>query len=69
MGYICDMAAEEYYPVKKLIQLTEEQAARISEFRHSRRISSENEAIRQLINLGLDNGAKPSSRGADRPSK
>lgn len=45
------------YPVKKLLYLTDEQAAWISEYRFSRRIQSENEAIRQLITLGLEAAA------------
>jgi hypothetical protein len=50
------MNAETSYPVKKLVNLTEEQGARISSFRFDQRISSENEAIRQLIELGLEAG-------------
>ena len=46
------------YPVKKLIAITAEMAEAISEYRHQQRISSENEAIRQLIETGL--AAKPS---------
>ncbi len=44
---------EVVYPVKKVIGLTAEMAACIREFRFRRRIDSENEAIRQLIELGL----------------
>ena len=47
------MSRETSYPVKKLIFLTEEQAERISDFRFENRLNSENEAIRQLIELGL----------------
>ncbi len=47
------MSRETAYPVKKLIYLTEEQAERISDFRFGNRLNSENEAIRQLIELGL----------------
>lgn len=39
--------------MKKLVGLTEEQAERISNFRFGNRLNSENEAIRQLIELGL----------------
>lgn len=46
--------AETLYPVKKLAYLTDEQAAAIADFRFSNRITSENEAIRQLIELGLE---------------
>lgn len=44
---------EVIYPVKKVVALTNEMAERISEYRHQNRISSENEAIRRLIELGL----------------
>jgi len=47
------MSRETAYPVKKLVGLTEEQAERISDFRFGNRLNSENEAIRQLIELGL----------------
>ena len=47
------MVAEVAYPVKKLVNLTEELASRISSFRYEQRIPSENEAIRRLIEAGL----------------
>jgi hypothetical protein len=47
------MAPEPTYPVKKLVNLTEDQAERISTFRFENRIPSENEAIRRLIDAGL----------------
>lgn len=47
------MAAETIFPVKKLVNLTAEQASEISEFRFARRLHSENEAIRTLIEMGL----------------
>jgi hypothetical protein len=53
MFHIPCMNAETTYPVKKLVNLTEEQAERISSFRYEGRIPSENEAIRRLIELGL----------------
>lgn len=46
------------YPVKKLVNLTEEQAQQIADFRFKQRLASENEAIRQLIALGLEAAAK-----------
>jgi hypothetical protein len=52
------MANDTTFPVKKLLYLTDEQAAWISEYRFSRRIQSENEAIRQLITLGLETAAQ-----------
>jgi hypothetical protein len=54
------------YPVKKLIQLTREQAEAIADYRFSRRIYSENEAIRRLIDLGLKQIAEE-QRGAEKP--
>lgn len=48
------MAAETIFPVKKLVRLTEDQEKQIADFRFARRIQSENEAIRQLIDMGLD---------------
>lgn len=53
MGNIRPMA-EVLYPVKKLIQLTEEQVAAIADYRFAKRVPSESEAIRQLIALGLE---------------
>jgi hypothetical protein len=55
------MVAEVAYPVKKLVNLTEELASRISSFRYEQRIPSENEAIRRLIEAGLraEAGALP----------
>jgi len=47
------MARETAYPVKKLVNLTEDQAKKISDFRFNHRLQSENEAIRHLIELGL----------------
>ncbi len=48
------MASDTLFPIKKLLYLTDEQAVQISEYRFSRRLQSENEAIRQLIALGLE---------------
>jgi hypothetical protein len=57
MGNIRPMA-EVLYPVKKLIQLTEEQVAAIADYRFANRVPSESEAIRQLIQLGLEAAEK-----------
>lgn len=55
MRHIADMAQDAtIYPVKKLVNLTEEQAKEIVDFRFENRLASENEAIRQLIALGLE---------------
>ena len=59
---------ETIYPVKKLIPLTSAMAEAISEYRHRQRISSENEAIRQLIEAGLSGQAAPKPKPAS-PSK
>jgi hypothetical protein len=48
------MSKEAAYPIKKLVNLTEDQAKRISDFRFDERLPSENEAIRRLIELGLE---------------
>ena len=48
------MAKPISYPVRKLVHLSEAQAERIATHRFEGRISSENEAIRRLIELGLE---------------
>ncbi|MCV6825399.1 MULTISPECIES: hypothetical protein [Halocynthiibacter] len=53
MSYLLFMAKNTVYHIKKLVNLTEEQAERIADYRFSERINSENEAIRRLIELGL----------------
>lgn len=63
MRYIWNMSKETVYHIKKLVNLTDEQAKRISDYRFAKRLSSENEAIRQLIELGLD----ASERGVEGP--
>ena len=65
IGHIAGMPAEPIFPVKKLVSLTQELAARISEFRFEQRIRSENEAIRRLIELGL----RAAQGGAEKPAK
>lgn len=62
IDYVVFMARETAYPVKKLVNLTDEQAKRISDFRFDQRLQSENAAIRRLIELGLEAIEK------DRPS-
>jgi hypothetical protein len=54
---------ETIYPVKKLLPLTADMAEAISEFRHRERISSENEAIRRLIEAGLNAADRIPIRG------
>lgn len=53
MYYFTGMARETAYPVKKLVNLTDDQAKRISDFRFDQRLQSENEAIRVLIEIAL----------------
>lgn len=54
MRHSADMQKDStIYPIKKLINLTEEQARQIADFRFEKRLASENEAIRRLITLGL----------------
>ncbi|PZX35820.1 hypothetical protein LY56_03567 [Roseinatronobacter thiooxidans] len=58
MLYLQAMSKDTVFPVKKLVNLTEDQAKRISDFRFEKRLASENEAIRVLIRLGLDASAE-----------
>lgn len=55
------MSKEAAFPIKKLVNLTEEQAKRISDFRFDKRLPSENEAIRRLIELGLETAKRGES--------
>jgi hypothetical protein len=61
MEHIDGMAPELVYPVRKLINLTEELAERIANYRFASRLASENEAIRQLIEAGLTAVEAPSA--------
>lgn len=56
------MSKETAFPVKKLIYLTDEQARMISDYRFEHRLNSENEAVRQLIDLGLDAAKRNKSK-------
>ncbi|MGI3212982.1 hypothetical protein ACROSR_17950 [Roseovarius tibetensis] len=47
------MSRKPAYPVKKLIGMSEDMAERISDYRFGHRLSSESEAIRDLIEKGL----------------
>jgi len=62
---------ETIFPVKKVVALSAEMAARIGDYRFAHRLQSENEAIRRLIEAGLKAGApipirqpKPGDDGA-----
>lgn len=48
------MATDVIFPVKKLVNLTVDQAGQIAEFRFAYRLKSENEAVRMLIQRGLE---------------
>jgi hypothetical protein len=54
MEYFEHMSKDTVFPVKKLVNLTDDQAKRISDFRFDNRLPSENEAIRILIERGLE---------------
>jgi hypothetical protein len=53
MSYIRHMAPDLTFPIKKLVNLTDEQASQITKFRYDQRLPSDNEAIRRLIEMGL----------------
>lgn len=46
--------ADTRFPVQKLIYITKRQAALVKDYRFAQRLDSDNEAIRQLIDLGLE---------------
>lgn len=54
MLHIQHMARPTQYPIKKLVNLTEAQGQAVHNFRFDQRIASENEAIRRLIEIGLE---------------
>ena len=58
MCYFTFMSKDTVFPVKKLVNLTEDQAKRISDYRFEKRLPSENEAIRMLIQIGLDTSSE-----------
>ncbi len=53
------MARREQFPITKLVRIDEPLRAAIEEFRHRERLPSEAEAIRQLIQTGLDHRPVP----------
>jgi hypothetical protein len=55
------------FPVKKVVNLTAEQAKRIRDFRFAQQIDSENEAIRRLINAGLGKAPAGAPSGGSNP--
>jgi hypothetical protein len=52
--YIADMSKTHPAPVRKIINLPEDLAREISEFQHTHRLPSENEAIRRLLRFALE---------------
>src|SRR5256885_17202904 len=71
MRYVGDMPryTETVFPVKKVVALTAEMADRMREFRFVNRVESENEAIRRLIEAGLNAAAKSSGASGSGGSK
>lgn len=58
MLYMPRMAKPVAFPVKKLVGLTDEMQSAIEDFRFATRQRSESDAIRRLIELGLDAARK-----------
>ena len=69
IDYMKNMARESLYPVRKLISLSEEQAQRVADYRFDARLKSENEAIRELIDRGLEasDDRRTTSEGRETP--
>lgn len=63
------MARPVTLTVKKLISLTPDLAGAIEEFRFAQHINTEAEAIRRLIQLGLDQPSAPAKRRPATPRK
>lgn len=66
MLYIENMATEPTYTVKKLVAMTPEMAERIDAYRFEKRIKSESEAIRLLIDQGLEASRECPPKSANR---
>lgn len=47
------MASTTAFPVRKMLWLPDDLAEQIKDYRHEKKIESENEAIRRLIKRGL----------------
>ena len=62
------MARPPAYPVKKLIAITPEVVKAIEDYRFARRIKTEAETLRRLIEAGLKATEKSSPTSASRPS-
>jgi len=59
IAYIAEMDRPSVLTVKKLIAMSPEMAQAIEDFRFARRIGSESESIRQLIDAGLKANPEP----------
>ncbi|MBY6201052.1 hypothetical protein KUV65_06745 [Maritalea mobilis] len=57
------MSRPPQFPVKKLISLSQHQADQIRDYRFDERIDSETEAIRKLIEMGLEAARKQKDAG------
>jgi hypothetical protein len=66
-GYKMAMPRPSTAPVRKQVSLPVELAKAVNDFRFGNRFTSESEAIRRLIELGLKVAAKPQS--AQPPAK
>jgi hypothetical protein len=55
------MKPEPAHPVKKLVAISTEMAETISIYRHQHRFSTETEAIRHLIQKGLEASLDPAA--------
>lgn len=53
------MARDSSYPHRKMVSISEEMAKAIDDYRFLNRIPSETEALRQLLDLGLQVAQKP----------
>ena len=56
------MSMETLYPIRKALQFTADQWEQVREFRFEKKIDSESEAVRRLIDLGL--AAAKAEKGA-----
>ena len=63
--HITDMSKAHPAPVRKIINLPEDLAREISEFQHTHRLPSENEAIRRLLRFALEQSKDDAARSHD----
>jgi hypothetical protein len=62
IAYIVRMDRPSVLTVKKLVAMAPEMAQAIEDFRFANRVASESEAIRRLIEAGLQAAKTPSKR-------